>query len=171
MGAFMGRRDNCIPTSPECSIRTYYNSAQKSGCCVTVLHDGFLSDDFIAEHRTRRFKFVQVNVTKYDGFFRRKFGLNDARFFNIHEVFCSFKEWQKVFFTDIFDVRVVFSPCLVAEPGFLYVGQDCDNISNAWLGRRFTWMGGPYLDFYRTTLLSIDKPMWSAGIIGGGDRE
>merc|ERR1719160_2293106 len=114
--AFKDKRD-CDPANPRCSTRMYLESAGNTGCCVTMIHDGSMSQGFIDEHRTKLLRFLQVDISKLDIMFARKFGLNDARYFPIYELVCGHKRLQKVFFTDVFDVRVGSSPCLAAQPG------------------------------------------------------
>mmetsp|Transcript_159109 Transcript_159109/g.296456 ORF Transcript_159109/g.296456 Transcript_159109/m.296456 type:complete len:729 (-) Transcript_159109:69-2255(-) len=164
---------SCTPVGVSIDVmRMYYDSVLRSGCCCTLLHDGAFSEDFQAKYRTERVRFLQVDALKLNVQFNRKFGLNDARFFNMHEAFCAHKGWQKLFFSDIFDVKIGSSPCSSAKEGTLYIGTDNAAFASKWLERRFTELGQAYLEFFRQNLMQeAVRPMWSAGIVGAGDRE
>lgn len=150
------------------AMRRYYDSVLSVGCCCTVVHDGVLPDDFVQKYRQDRFRFLKVDALRLNTIYDRKFGLNDARYFGIHEALCAHQGWQKVFFSDIFDVKVGSSPCQDSKPGTLYVGQDTHPMSAPFLTKRFREMGEEYLTWYESHKSS--RPMWSAGIVGAGDR-
>lgn len=161
----------CTPVGVSMEVmQMYYDSVRKSGCCCTLLHDGAFSADFTAKHKSEKVRFLQVDALKLNTIYERKFGLNDARYFGMHEAFCAHKGWKKVFFSDIFDVKVGMSPC-DARAGNLYIGTDSAAFQSKWLQRRFEELGTQYLEFFEKTLWKeAVRPMWSAGIVGAGDR-
>merc|ERR1712151_744117 len=115
-------------------------------------------------------RFLQVDVLGLNTIFNRRFGLNDARYFAMHEAFCAHKGWQKVFFSDIFDVKIGRSPCKDARHGVLYIGTDNAAFQSTWLRRRFSELGSKYLEFFEQKLWKEkQRLMWSAGIVGAGD--
>lgn len=164
---------SCTPVGVSMDVmRMYYESVKESGCCCTLLHDGAFSTDFQTTYRTDRVRFLQVDALKLNTQFNRKFGLNDARYFGMHEAFCAHKNWQRVFFSDIFDVKIGSSPCTAAEKGTLYIGTDNAAFASPFLERRFKELGQTPLEFFQENLKQeTQRPMWSAGIVGAGDRE
>lgn len=167
------KTQSCTPVGVSMEVmQMYYDSVKRAGCCCTLLHDGAFSDTFISRYRTERVRFLKVDALRLNAKFDRKFGLNDARYFGMHEAFCAHKGWQKVFFSDIFDVKIGKSPCQDSKSGMLYIGTDNAAFQSKWLQRRFEELGTKYLQFFESHLWKESvRPMWSAGIVGAGDRQ
>mmetsp|Transcript_143128 Transcript_143128/g.274959 ORF Transcript_143128/g.274959 Transcript_143128/m.274959 type:complete len:435 (-) Transcript_143128:130-1434(-) len=151
-------------------IQKWYDSVKSQDLCATIFHDSPNEEWYRTEKGTEKIRFVKVEPTIYDRVFSRSFGLNDVRYFFVHQAICANLAWQYAYYSDIFDVVVARSPIGEAQQGVIYAGLDNDYMKSPWLEETFQDLGGEYHSYWKSKLRQKKKKMWSSGLMGG-DRD
>mmetsp|Transcript_21322 Transcript_21322/g.38986 ORF Transcript_21322/g.38986 Transcript_21322/m.38986 type:complete len:308 (+) Transcript_21322:50-973(+) len=135
---------------------------------VVILYDK-LPKNFTARYtHLGKFEFQMVNLTAYDALL----GVNDVRFVVFRDFLHTRPDYSVVFFTDLFDVKVLRNPCplvMQRSPRKIFVGSEVQHsLDFKWMRKRFEDMGGKYLEWYRRATQK-DKAMviFNAGLLGG----
>lgn len=136
-------------------IKEWYNSLVKNRVSGVVFHDN-LSDGFVDKYTNEYIRFHKV-----DGNYL--YSTNDYRFFIMREFLLEHPEIEKLFMTDVSDVKMVQFPFDKMKEGVLYAGHDvAGNLKkNGYLKRRN--MPKYYYELWN----GLPHRVINAGVIGG----
>lgn len=150
-------------------IRHFYESAQKSGVGVTILHDS-LTQPFINTYTTSKIKFVKVNPALYP-----YAGVNDVRFLMFGDLIAKNPQWQYIFNVDISDVTLTTNFCSQLQPDKVYAGSEAGTVNNGkgspadwphtFVKGRFQDLGGKYAKWWDEE--GTFNQVLNCGILGG----
>lgn len=151
----------------------WYSSMQRLGLRGVVFHDG-LSSDFVREMETPSIGFCEVASESI------KYPLNDQRFIVYRQYLQSHPEVERVFLTDLSDVRVASDPFPQLSPHRVYVGSQPGSLMPRngdgckYVDERLQAAGAPYSRFIEQLASPSDSdrqqqpiPVLNAGILGG----
>lgn len=156
---FTGKRDpqrgghNQYESDKFANIKGWYESLIDNGLHGIIFHDR-LSAAFVDRHTNENVCFVKYRLKK-------KYTLNDDRFFCWYEWLKQHEEVDAVFCTDLFDVDFLRNPFHVMNPlrYDLYCGDDNGMKISEWVNERMEWAYGKTFHSGKTKFI--------AGIIGG----
>lgn len=149
-------------------MRGWYESVRALGLRAVIVHDG-LSAAFIRQHATRRIRFVRTGPYPWSP--------NDQRFFAWRDLLRNLSP-DRVFLTDISDVRVASNPFLALERtgARLVIGDEVYPPPAGAVIRRHPWLmqkirdtrkGGSSAIYSFFRRHQFDLPTLNAGVIGG----
>mmetsp|Transcript_2187 Transcript_2187/g.5564 ORF Transcript_2187/g.5564 Transcript_2187/m.5564 type:complete len:310 (+) Transcript_2187:96-1025(+) len=150
-------------------VHSYYRRVMPiDGLTAILIHDGLPDNIVKTLSEDGKFIFKKVDPWQYDP----NLGANDVRFLIFRDILQNHPEFPVVFTTDLFDVKILRSPCsLVANsPGRLFVGSEVNSsFSGGWMRGRFEQLGGSYLSWYEQEVAKRDDkvPLFNAGVLGG----
>lgn len=155
-------------------MEEWHSSILHLGLEGLIFHDG-LSPEFVSEWTTPDLHFQAVDPRTF------RYPLNDQRFLVYRQFLRNHPEIEKVFLTDLSDVRVARDPFPEVKPGLIYVGSQPGSLwprvgdGCKYVAERLVAAGEPY-SHWIDQLAPVDGeasqpkhpiPVLNAGILGG----
>ena len=149
-------------------MQGWYDSIRNLGLRGLIFHDG-LSPGFVARWTTAEIGFQAIDPATF------RYPLNDQRFLVYQKYLRAHPEIERVFLTDLSDVRVARNPFPEVEADKLYVGSQPGSLRPRegdgckYVGERLQAAGEPYgrwLDEL-SSRRGDPIPVLNAGILGG----
>ena len=147
-----GGNDQFEPNQFE-NMKGWYDSILAHHLHGLVFHDQ-LSKDFVDQYTND-----YISFEKYE--LKKRYSLNDDRFFCWHEWLVQHAEVESLFCTDLFDVDFFGNPFHLMDPlrHDLYCGDANGAVMDEWVNNRMEWAYGK--------AFHAGKIKFIAGIIGG----
>jgi len=135
------------------NMKRWYESLLTHHLHGLIFYDQ-LSRNFINQYANEYIRFEKYELKK-------KYSLNDDRFFCWHEWLLRHEEVETLFCTDLFDVDFLGNPFALMDPNRydLYCGDDSGAEIGEWVNDRFIWAYGK--TFHQEKIKLV------AGIVGG----
>ena len=143
----------------------WYWSVMDNDLQAIIFHDG-MNEKFMQKIRTKQIQFVPVTLSSHS--------TNDERFFAYLTYLKQNPHLQRVFMTDISDVKFQHNPFELMDilGDYLYIGSDIDLFpkiaSMGWLTKRMaTCFGVGSLEHRVVDHIKMLSHVYNAGVIGG----
>lgn len=147
-----GGNDQFEPNQFE-NMKGWYDSILANQLHGLIFHDQ-LSEDFISKYTNDNISFEKYELKK-------RYSLNDDRFFCWYEWLLQHEEVESLFCTDLFDVDFFGNPFHLMDPlrYDLYCGDANGAKMDEWVNNRMEWAYGK--------TFHVEKIKFIAGIMGG----